>query len=504
MLITKKVKIRLNNRNIKHYIKKLNNDKLKINDEIEVPIEIVTKGSHVIVVVKCDECDKEKEMMYKTYNRYEDGYYCTKCVKKIKTQQTNIKKYGVKSPLQNKEIKIKFNNTCKERYGVIYPLQNKEILEKRNNTNIKRYGVEHVSCNAVVREKQILTRIKNVIKKTDQKFIDYDFITNDVILLCEKGHKYKTNAVNIYNRIKYHSAICIVCNPLGHFYSYKENKLYDFIQENYNGKIIKNDRKVLDGKELDIYLPELKLAFEFNGVYWHNELYKDKRFHLEKTEKCEEQDIQLVHIWEDDWNYKQEIIKSMILNKLVAISNKIYGRKTEIREVNDNKLIRKFLDENHLQGFVGSKVKLGLYYDDELVSLMTFGKKRKFMNSVSKDGEYELLRFCNKLNINVIGGASKLFNYFIKNYKPKEIITYADRSHSQGGLYKVLGFDFVSKTTPNYYYVLNKIRKHRFNFRKDVLIKEGYDKDKSEHEIMLERKIYRIYDSGSLKYSLIR
>ena len=206
------------------------------------------------------------------------------------------------------------------------------------------------------------------------------------------------------------------------------------------------------------------LAFEFNGVYWHNELYKNKNYHLEKTEKCLKQGIQLIHIWEDDWNYKQEIVKSMILNKLGKTHNKIYARKCEIKEINNNKLIKKFLDQNHIQGSIGSFIKMGLFYDNELVSLMTLGKKRKFMNSSSKDGEWELLRFCNKLNTNVIGGASKLFKYFIKKYNPKEIITYADRSYSNGNLYKQLGFNFLHKTEPNYYYVIDGIRKHRFGF----------------------------------------
>ena len=118
---------------------------------------------------------------------------------------------------------------------------------------------------------------------------------------------------------------------------------------------------------------------------------------------CNSNGIQLFHICEDDWIYKQNIIKSMILNKLGKSSNKIYARKTEVKEVIDNKLVREFLDNNHIQGFVGSKIKLGLFYKDELVSLMTFSK-RTFM----KNEDYELVRFCNKLNTNVIGGASKL------------------------------------------------------------------------------------------------
>ena len=120
-----------------------------------------------------------------------------------------------------------------------------------------------------------------------------------------------------------------------------------------------------------------------------------------------------------------------------------------------------------------------------------------------KEGDYELLRFCNKLNTSVIGGASKLFNYFINQYKPNNVISYADRSWSKGDLYLKLNFKMVSKTKPNYYYIKNKIRLNRYNFRKDKLIKEGYDSSKTEKQIMIERGIYRIYDSGSVlfKYS---
>jgi hypothetical protein len=177
------------------------------------------------------------------------------------------------------------------------------------------------------------------------------------------------------------------------------------------------------------------------------------------------------------------------------------ARKCEVREIFDNKLVRNFLEMNHLQGFVGSKIKLGLFYNNELVSLMTYGSYRKAMGKKGSDSSYEMLRFCNKLNINVIGGASKLFKYFIKNYDPIEVISYADRSWSNGDLYIKLGFKFIHKTNPNYYYIINGNRKHRFGFRKDVLIKNGADPNITEHQIMLDKKIYRIFDSGNLKYS---
>jgi len=317
-------------------------------------------------------------------------------------------------------------------------------------------------------------------------------------IMCECKNIFTITKTLFNHKLASGVELCPKCNPPT--LSIKENETLEFISNNYKYEILSNKKNIISPLELDIYLPDLKLAFEYNGIYWHNEYHKDDNYHLNKTELCEQQKIQLVHIWEDDWLYKQSIVKSMILNKLNKTPNKIFGRKTKVKEIVDNKLVREFLNKNHLQGFVGSSVKLGLFFDNELVSLMTFGKRRIAMGRKStNDGEFELLRFCNKLNTNIIGGASKLFKYFINNYNPTEITTYADRSHSNGKLYKILGFDFISKTRPNYYYVIGNKRHYRFNFRKDVLIKEGFDPNKTEHQIMLDRKIYRIYDSGNLK-----
>jgi hypothetical protein len=312
--------------------------------------------------------------------------------------------------------------------------------------------------------------------------------------------EYRISKTLFNHKIAENVNLCPKCNPPSN--SVKENDIYKFISDNYNGEIITNSKSILPPLELDIYIPELKLALEYNGIYWHNELNKDDDYHFNKTEDCEKLGIQLIHIWEDDWLYKQDIVKSIIMNKIGKTSNKIFARKCQIKELLDNNKIREFLNRNHIQGFVGAKVKIGLFYNNELVSLMTFGSKRISMDEKTTIyGKYEMLRFCNELNTNVVGGASKLFKYFIENYKPDEITTYADRTISQGKLYETLGFIFDKKTQPNYYYVISRNRYNRFNFRKDILVKQGYDKNKTEHNIMLERKIYRIYDSGNLKYT---
>jgi len=525
MIVEKRINIKISNKTFKYYQDK--NYNTKNGELLSVLISDLQLGSHTKITVKCDKCGTEKKYSYKDYmkltNNNTKNYYCNKCksfkMKKTKLEkyndenynntskrlETNLEKYGVKHILQSTFFKENFKQTNLEKYGVEYPIQLDIFKEKQQQTNLKEYGFKYSSLNKKIREKQSLTKAENFSKKIGVKLLDYDFDTNNYTLECVYGHTYTENSNLLYSRWKSNTTLCTTCNPKGVNHSDKENNLLKFIKKIYEQEIITSDRKILDGKELDIYLPDLNLAFEFNGIYWHNELHKDKNYHLDKTNKCLEKNIHLVHIYEDDWNYKQDIIKSMILNKLGKNENRIYARKTEIKDLSDkkyNKLIRIFLDENHLQGFVGSKVKLGLFYNDNLVSLMTFGQKRLFMKSKSKtDNEYELLRYCNVLNTNVIGGASKLFKYFVKNYDIVSITTFADRSHSQGNLYETLGFKFIHKTQPNYFYVINKKRKHRFGFRKNVLVEQGYDKEMTEHEIMLSRNIYRIFDSGSLKYA---
>ena len=173
---------------------------------------------------------------------------------------------------------------------------------------------------------------------------------------------------------------------------------------------------------------------------------------------------------------------------------KVFARKTIIKEL-DSKTTKQFLEENHIQGGqINSKYRYGLYYKEELVACMTFGQSR------FEFGKLELHRFANKLNTNVIGGASKLFKHFLKLNISKEIISYADRSWSKGKLYETLGFKLISTTKPNYSYVIDNCREQRFKFRKSELIKHGFDSSKTEVEIMNSRGYYRIFDSGSLKY----
>ena len=338
-----------------------------------------------------------------------------------------------------------------------------------------------------------------------------DFIEDAKVIHGDKYDYSKT----IYNRSS--DKVIVTCNECGkdfeieansHLqghgcpYHYNnrskiEDELFDYIKLIYNGEIVKNDRSVLPSEsELDIVIKDKKIAIEVDGIYWHNELNKPKDYHLRKTNECKENGYHLIHIFEDEWkdSNKQKIWKSMLLNQLALIQHRIYARKCQIRNV-DKTIGYKFLEDNHLQGKCPSTIMIGLYYNDELVTLMTFGKSRHFVGSGKF--EYELLRFCNKLNTNVVGGASKLFKYFIAQYSPKSVVSYADKRWSNGNLYKQLGFELYNESKPSYYYVIGKKRINRYNLRKDVLVKKyGCPQDVSEHQFCLQQKWYRIYDCG--------
>lgn len=309
----------------------------------------------------------------------------------------------------------------------------------------------------------------------------------------------------IYHTRKYQGIeSCTILNPPGYDGSNTSIELFiENILNKYNIGYIHNDRKILSGKELDFYIPSKNLAIECNGVFWHSDRNVDINYHNIKYNDCQNNNIQLLTIWEDQFRNNPEIIESILLSKLGVYENKIYARKCIIKEVS-SKESKQFLTSNHLQGNCNSAIKIGLYYDNELVSLMTFGKLRRSLGNKSKENIYELYRFCNKLNTQVIGGASKLFKYFIEHYNPFIVESFSSNDISNGNLYNILNFSKVSNTI-SYWYIEqnnnNLIRHHRYKFRKSELLKMGFDKNKTEFDIMNDMKNhYRIYDSGQTKW----
>jgi hypothetical protein len=279
-----------------------------------------------------------------------------------------------------------------------------------------------------------------------------------------------------------------------------EKEVYEFISTLENN-VVRCDRSVLGNMEIDIFLPDKKIGIECDGLFWHSEVKRIPSYHIDKTKMCEDRGIKLIHVFEDEWIYKANIVKSRLKNILGLTPTRIYARNCTISAVSSNDAML-FLETNHIQGKIISKYNFGLYYNNELVSLMTFGNMRKSLGSNSSNGCFEMLRFCNKLDTNVIGGASRILKHFITIVNPLKIISYCDLRWSSGNMYDRLGFTLDHISQPNYFYIIGNKRKNRFNFRKNVLVEEGYDPSKTEHQIMLERRIYRIYDCGCKVYKM--
>ena len=526
MIITEKVKIKVNNKHISKY-RELGYV-CKTNDIIEIKVEDLSYGSKSIIEAVCDICGNEKKIMYRDYltnKKNHNLFSCSsKCsvIKREKTtierygvnhhmqidhikekiKNTNLERYGVKNHMEVENIKEKIKNTNLERYGVECNLQLDYIKEKIKNTNLERYGTEYPSQSEYIKKK---TRLNNKDKwgsisyTSSERYhlktkigndINYDSYIGDRISLfnCDlgKNHKFEISSYNYLHRVKSNTPLCTVCNPIGDSQSIKEKELFEFINSIYNSEIIQSYR---DGLEIDIYLPELKLGFEFNGLFWHSEKYRENNYHINKTNYFKESGIRIIHIWEDDWDYKRNILESQIKNWLGLTENKIFARKCHVREIEDSKIVTKFLEENHIQGKVNSNLKLGLYYGDDLVSLMTFDhfEGRKRMNKYN----WNINRFCNKIDHNIIGGASKLFKYFLKNYDVKRVISYSDNDWSEGILYEKLGFNKVSESKPDYKYISEGIRVHKSRFRKSVT---GFSESKL--------KLLKIWDCGKSKWEI--
>ena len=262
-------------------------------------------------------------------------------------------------------------------------------------------------------------------------------------------------------------------------------------------------REIIYPLELDIYCEKYKFAIEYDGILWHSEgtnfpVKKNlKLYHLKKTELCEKRGVQLYHIFDSEWvdPIKNNIWKSMINSKLKN-SKRIYARKCTVKEISSN-ISNQFLELNHMQGYLAGKIKIGLFYNDELVQVMTFSKPR-----FSKKYQYELIRLCSKLNNTVVGGASKLLKYFERTYKPKSIVSYANRRWSQGNVYEKLGFQFSHNSEPNYFYFKGNILESRNKYQKHKLKKllAIFNPELTEKENMFNNGYRRIYDCGNLVY----
>ena len=409
-----------------------------------------------------------------------------------------------------------YSDTMLKKYNTVHSMQNKAISQKMARTCMDKFYASLEDGSRLGTEVSVaFSRMEYVgTRGPNDEQIFYPFRCNT----C------KTEFSAIIEDGK--CPTCPVCHPIVSGRSKPENEVAEFVQSIIPTMEIKrNDRTCISPLELDIYIPDKHFAIEFDGIMWHSETFgqKPRDYHINKTLACEKVGVRLMHIFEHEWLHKKDIVKRKIALALGTsytkdakdadqffISDthfpaKIFARKCDIREI-DSKISSDFLNNWHIQGNDNSPIRLGAYYNNTLVAMMTFGKKRVAMGVKTRvAGSYEMYRFC-VADIPVVGIASKLLSAFIKKYNPIEILTFADVRYSgTSAFYEKIGFSRISRTKPNYFYFHKSdplTLKHRFNFRKNVLSSklETFDGNLTEYQNMLANGFDRIWDCGHLKY----
>lgn len=417
---------------------------------------------------------------------------CTKCGHGTLTKEEFIanakEKFG--NFYDYSHVNFKKNS---DKVEIICPKHGKFI--QRVDYHLKSIKKPCPECRKIITEKDDFIKHANLIHNLKYNYDEVNFknMMTPVKVICPIHGPFYPIPNNHINK---HSG----CPKCATSYNINENEVKDYIKS-LGFSIIENDRHTLKENnsfyELDVFIPNKNIAIEFDGLFWHSSDKKDKNYHLNKTIKCNEKNINLIHIFEDEWIFKKRIVKARLKAILGVTEYSIQARKCEVKEIS-SALATKFINKYHIQGNYNGSIKLGLFYKNRLVAVMTFGKPR-----FNKKYDWELLRYCTLANFNIVGGAGKLLSYFKRNYSGS-IITYADRRWSNGNLYRKLGFKELKAAAPAYWYFKGKHRYSRTSFQKHLLKNklENFDENKSETENMKNNGFQMIYDCGNLVFEL--
>ena len=429
-----------------------------------------------------------------------------------RAKQASLAKYGFDNPAKSEVSKAHSKQTFIEHYGVDNPMKDELVKAKASNTNYKKYG-----------SSSWLSSIYRYTKTSNDKNKSNEWI------------KFKENTAEYLESIPFEdrtyshlsdifgvtvSPICALVKDkkleemMNLRHSNIENEVYNFVSSVYSGKINRNDRNQIKPLELDLYFPDLLFAIEVNPTYTHNSTIPafgsdsviPNNYHFEKYTKCSNAGIRLFNVWSYDWKYKNKIVKSMISEQLNSNSLKrVYARNTVFKLISFKEASR-FLNENHLKGSCISKYQFGLFSNNELISVMTFGRLRSTQGK-TEENNVELSRFCSKQGYSVIGGASKLFKNALKYISEYEkVISFSDVATTSGNLYSVLGFHATNRAKPGYTWVSlsTDIPVNRVNAQKKSLKKflkdDSIDLSKTEKQIMIEHGFVQVFDCGTIRW----
>ena len=447
---------------------------------------------------------------------------------KEKAVKTWNEKYGVDHPFQCKEVVDKIRDTCIEKYGTPYPTQSSEIQEKRKQTCLEKYGVDSPSKTELVKERiragiqskymvddvVILEEADNIVRSMGNDYTLTDIYSNDdlfnkfITLLYQSKNRplrsyelsdiFKVGPQTIRKRVYSLNLtdLFFIKTPL-------IEKMFSEFLEEHNIQFKHDDRSILYPQEIDYLLVDHNIGIEINDLQSHNIKLKDSNYHLNKTLKSQENGIRLIHIWE--WELKDDVLCNRLLSWILNLCNqskiRIFARKCDIREV-DKVEEKEFLNKYHLQGYQKSEKCLGLYYNNELLQLMSFCKSR-----FNKNYDYELLRLCTKYGYIIVGGSNRLLKNFILSSNNSSIITYCDLSKFTGKVYEDLGFKLIKKSQPQAIWYNPETEDYFLNsslVRKgaDKLLGTSYGKGTSNEEIAYKSGYKKIYNCGISVYGM--
>lgn len=459
-------------------------------------IDIPHYNKNQIINFKCSNCKKDVSIKYSSFIK-KTSLLCKDCQSKVNSDYTSrgkkISEAKKKSPISHEKAvaaqtsrSVDAKKATIEKFKKTMSTKNKSEMKLKmkaakaamtTEQKQKRIELFRESYYKSQRDK-ILKHAALVLDSKNIKYTENNFLFNCICSECGTEWIWSPLKKSEYFTIHPYCPSCFKNNR-----SSFELKLCELL-DTLNVKYISNDRKILDGKELDIYIPEAKLAIEFDGIYWHNNSLKS----YEKYKILKEKGIQLINIFETE--YDENKIRSILEGRL-HISKIYYARKCSIKEI-DNETYKNFCNENHIQSYAAAKVRIGLFYNNELVQIMSFGKPR-----FNKKYEWEIVRECSK-SCGVVGGKERLFQYFLKTYNPISIISYCDNRYFTGESYVRLGMTKEKDTKNGYIYTNGKITYSRYQCQKHKLknILKDYNPELTEYENMSANGFFRLYDFG--------
>jgi len=476
---------------------------------------------------------------------------------KLQVKQTNLEKYGVTSPFQSEDLKEKIRQTNLQNLGVEYPMQSDRVKQKSKETLISNYGVDNIAKVSEIKEKVKCTNIErhgrpyaflspeSIEKNHNTKLEKYGnispFASPEVREKSKKtnldryGNSYYSQSKlsdeilailqdqNLFSNFAIGKTFYEICNELqvslrtvlNYVYKYdirdkikaptvssyetKVKNLLDNLKINY----IHNSKRIIAPLQLDFYLPEHNLAIEVGSAYYHSELAggKDRNYHYLKWKQCQERDITLLQYFDYDILNNWHLIESKI-KRLTHQSIPIIGaRKLTINPLVDYKIESNFLETFHLQGASSKRnLVLAAYYNDQIAGITSW---------LIKDNSCELSRFATDIDYSFPGLFSKMLKYFINltNFHGT-LMSFSDNRHSNGNLYKSIGFRLGGVSNPGYSYTRNFIEfESRIKYQKHKLGKifnliQADIATVSEWSIMQSQGFDRMWDAGQSKWLL--